>query len=65
MPNLNEFLNKPSTNSNPYDDRVEVIKQMRPCSKCDLFVHEYYFNNKTMEMFWQCKDGHETKYKVG
>ena len=22
-------------------------------------------NNQTMEMYWKCKDGHETRYSVG
>jgi hypothetical protein len=65
MPNLNEFLNKSTIETVPLDERVEVIEQMRPCSKCDLYVDRYYFNNQTMEMFWTCKDNHETKYKVG
>ncbi len=65
MPNINEFLNKSISEDPALDDRVEVIKQMRPCSKCDLFVHEYYFNNQTLEMYWTCKDGHKTVHRVG
>lgn len=65
MPNLNEFLSKSTIESVPLDDRVEVIQQMRPCSKCDLYVDSYYFNNQIMEMYWKCKDGHETRYGVG
>jgi len=65
MPNLNEFLSKSTIESVPLDDRVEVIQQMRPCSKCDLYVDSYYFNNQIMEMYWKCKDGHETRYSVG
>jgi hypothetical protein len=65
MPSLDEFLNKNNVDLSALDDRVEVIEQMRPCSKCDLFVHEYYFNNKSLEMFWTCKDGHKTVYRVG
>jgi hypothetical protein len=65
MPNINEFLNK-STNKNlPIDQRAELIEGLRPCSKCDLYVDSYYFNNQTMEMYWTCKDGHQTKHKVG
>ena len=65
MPDLNEFLNKQNVEEPLLDDRVEIIEQMRPCSKCDLYVDRYYFNNQTLEMFWKCKDGHETKYSVG
>ncbi len=65
MPDLNEFLNKSTIDTVPLDDRVEIIDQMRPCSKCDIYVDSYYFNSRTMEMYWKCKDGHETRYKVG
>jgi len=65
VPNLNEFLNKSTIETVPLDGRVEVIQQMRPCSKCDLYVDAYQFNNQTMEMYWKCKDGHETRYSVG
>jgi len=65
MPNLNEFLKKATIESVSLDDKVEVIQQMRPCSKCDLYVDSYNFNNQTMEMSWVCKDGHETRYSVG
>jgi hypothetical protein len=65
MPNLDEFLNKPVTDEVFVDGRVEDIQQMRPCSKCDLYVDTYQFNNQTMEMYWKCKDGHETRYSVG
>ena len=65
MPDLNEFLNKNNVEDPLLDDRVEIIEQMRPCSKCDLYVDRYYFNNQTLEMFWKCKDGHDTKHSVG
>lgn len=65
MPNLDEFLSKSTIETVPFDERVEVIEQMRPCSKCDLYVDTYQFNNQTMEMYWKCKDGHETRYSVG
>jgi hypothetical protein len=65
VPNLNEFLNTPKADPIFADDRVEIIEQMRPCSQCDLFVHEYYFNSKSMEMYWTCVNGHKTMYKVG
>lgn len=65
MPNLDEFLNKPIIDEVFVDGRVEDIEQMRPCSKCDLYVDTYQFNNQTMEMYWKCKDGHETRYSVG
>ena len=65
MPNLDEFLNKPVIDEVFVDGRVEDIQQMRPCSKCDLYVDTYQFNNQTREMYWKCKDGHETRYSVG
>lgn len=65
MPNLDEFLSKSTIETVPLDEMVEVIEQMRPCSKCDLYVDTYQFNNQTMEMYWKCKDGHETRYSVG
>ena len=65
MPNLNEFLNKSTIDIVPIDTSVEIIQQMRPCSECDLYVDSYMFNNQTMEMYWKCKDGHETRYRVG
>lgn len=65
MPNLNELFNKSTIDTVPLDANVEVIEQMRPCSVCDLYVDSYQFNNTTMEMYWKCKDGHETNYKVG
>ncbi len=65
MPNLNEFLGKPSIENDIINDRVETIEQMRPCSKCELYVDSYQFNSQTMEMYWKCKDGHETKHVVG
>lgn len=65
MTRLNDFLNESTIESVPLDENVEIIEQMRPCSKCDLYVDKYSFNSKTMEMFWTCKDGHETKYTVG
>ena len=65
MPNLNEFLNKSTADDVSIDNNGEVIEQMRPCSKCDLYVESYIFNSQTMEMRWTCKDGHETRYSVG
>ena len=65
MTRLNDFLKESSIEDVPLDPNVEIIEQMRPCSKCDLYVDKYSFNKQTMEMFWTCKDGHETKYMVG
>ena len=65
MPNLNEFLNKPESEPVLMDDGVELIKQMRPCSHCDMFVDEYYFNANSMEMYWTCINGHKTTHRIG
>jgi hypothetical protein len=63
MPNLNEFFES-KIHEVPLDPNIEIIEQMRPCSKCDLFVESYSFNTQTFEMFWTCVDGHETRYRV-
>ena len=62
MPNINEFFT-----SNPkdiQDSRVERIDQARPCSKCNLSAPFYNFNQVTLEMYWVCPDGHETRHKI-
>lgn len=65
MPNLNEFLNKPADKEILDDNRIETIEQARPCSKCDLNVDSYQFNSQSMEMYWKCTNGHETRHSVG
>jgi hypothetical protein len=65
MPNLDEFLNKVNLDTPVIDGSIEIIESIRPCSKCDLYVESYEFNNQSMEMYWKCKDGHETRHKVG
>ena len=65
MPNLNEFLKNINVEENIVDENIQTIQQMRPCSKCDLYVESYEFNTNSMEMYWKCKDGHETRYSVG
>jgi hypothetical protein len=64
MPNLNEFFDKKDSVEND-EVGVEVIEQMRPCATCDLFVDSYKFNNQTLEMYWKCLNGHDTRYRVG
>ncbi len=64
MPNLNEFLKKFNAEITTLDANTEIIEQMRPCSKCDLYVDSNQFNSQTLEMYRQCKDGHETRYSV-
>ena len=61
MPDLNEFF--ASKSEEPKDSRVEKIDQERPCSKCDLSAPFYSFNQATLEMYWTCQNGHETKHK--
>jgi hypothetical protein len=61
MPNINEFFN--SKTENVLDSRIEKIDQSRPCSKCDLSAPHYSFNQATLEMYWKCPAGHETKHK--
>ena len=62
MPSLNEFFN--SQSKDVQDQRVERIDQERPCSKCELSVPFYNFNQATLEMYWTCSNGHETKHKL-
>ena len=62
MPNLNEFFASKTEESK--DGRVERIEQERPCSKCELSVPFYNFNQATFEMYWTCSNGHETKHKL-
>lgn len=63
MPNLNEFFES-KIQDVPLDSNIEIIQQMRPCSKCDVFVDSYSFNHQTLEMFWKCVNGHETRHKL-
>jgi hypothetical protein len=30
-----------------------------------LYVDSYLVNDETFEMYWTCKDGHETRYRFG
>jgi hypothetical protein len=62
MPNINEFF--ASKSEEVQDSRIEKIDQERPCSKCKLSSPSYHFNQVTLEMYWVCPDGHETKYKL-
>ncbi len=61
MPNINEFFT--SKNNTNQDSRVEKIEQPRPCSKCDSSAQFYNFNQVTLEMYWTCSNGHETRHK--
>lgn len=62
MPNINEFFG--SKTEEPLDSRVEKIEQQRLCSKCELYAPYYNFNQATLEMYWKCPSGHETKHKL-
>ena len=62
MPNINEFFSSKTEESK--DSRVEKIDQPRPCSKCELSSTYYNFNQSTLEMYWKCPAGHETKHKI-
>jgi hypothetical protein len=62
MPKINEFFT--SKPEDIQDGRVERIDQERPCSKCKLSSPFYNFNQVTLEMYWKCPDGHETRYKL-
>jgi hypothetical protein len=62
MPNINEFFS--SKVEEVTDNRVEKIDQSRPCSKCELTAPFYSFNQVTLEMYWTCSNGHETRHKL-
>jgi hypothetical protein len=66
MPNLKDILNGDGfIGEKEVPDNVRVIDQMRPCSKCDLYVDSYFVDDANFEMYWTCKDGHETKHRFG
>lgn len=62
MPRINEFFT--SKPEDKQDNRVERIEQERPCSKCNLTSPSYNFNQATLELYWKCPAGHETRYKL-
>jgi hypothetical protein len=66
MPNLKDiFDNDGFIGVGEIPPNTRSIDQMRPCSKCDLYVDSYLVNDETFEMYWTCKDGHETRYRFG
>lgn len=65
MPNLNEFLNKPSKQFVPDHTDLESLDGIRPCSKCDLNVEGALWDSKKLLLTWKCSDGHENSIQVG
>lgn len=60
MPNLNEFIN-----SEPeVPDNLEKFDGPKPCKHCDKDSQEYYWNPVTLEMTWNCPDGHKNSYRI-
>jgi hypothetical protein len=56
MPNINEFIGPKPTQETV--SNLEKIMGVKPCSKCDLNVEEYYWDPSEFIMTWTCKDGH-------
>ena len=66
MPNLKDiFDNDGFIGAQEIPPNTTLITQMRPCSKCDLYVDSYLVDNTNFEMYWKCKDGHETRHRFG
>jgi hypothetical protein len=66
MPNLKDiFDGKDFIGKKEIPDNTRVIDGMRPCSKCDLYVDSYLVDDTNLEMYWTCKDGHETRHRFG
>jgi len=66
MPNLKDiFDDEEFIEAKPVPENTISITQMRPCSKCDLYVDSYLVDNTNFEMYWTCKDGHETRHRFG
>jgi hypothetical protein len=66
MPNLKDIFNDDDfIGVKEIPDNARVIAGMRPCSKCDLYVDSYLVDDTNLEMYWTCKDGHETRHRFG
>jgi hypothetical protein len=66
MPNLKDiFDGEDFIGTKEIPDNTRVIDGMRPCSKCDLYVDSYLVDDTNLEMYWTCKDGHETRHRFG
>lgn len=62
MPNINEFIGPKPTVELISD--LEKIIGVKPCSKCDLDVNEYFWDPSEYIMTWKCSSGHLTTVKV-
>ncbi len=62
MPNINEFIGPKPTQENI--SNLETITGVKPCSKCDLNVDEYYWDPVHFIMTWTCNAGHLNTIKV-
>lgn len=63
MPNLDEFLNKP-TPEKVYAAELEKIAGIRGCMKCEENVDGAFWNAIDRMMTWTCSKGHENKFQV-
>lgn len=62
MPNLNEFINKPTPVAGK---KLESIHGSKPCSKCDKNAEEAFWDPELMVLAWECPDGHSNEVRVG
>lgn len=62
MPNINEFIGPKPTQENI--NNLEKIIGSRPCSKCDAYVSEYFWDPYNYTMRWTCSLGHVTTVTV-
>lgn len=63
MPNLNEFIDKPSPSEN-INENLERIEGIRGCSKCKEDVEGAYWDHYDKKMTWTCSQGHVTEFQV-
>lgn len=65
MPNLDEFLHKNDNSEVEYNNQLEKIEGVRPCSKCDLNVDGAVWDSQNLLLTWKCSAGHENSIQVG
>ena len=61
MPNINEFLNKPEK---VFKNELERMGGTKPCSKCEKDSEEYFWDEVTTTISWECPDGHKNSFTV-
>jgi len=62
MPNISEFIGP-----KPDEENVKNLEQiigLKPCSKCDIDVDEYFWDPVNYIMTWTCDNGHLTTVRI-